>query len=424
VLELHNGIKVRGEVISQTDESITIRVKFGSRSREKSWPISKIRAVTVDGQRRVLGEKPAEERPSSRRERTREERPPAERSAPIPRLEKGQTRTKAETEAIIDRAGRTPPDWWDSVQLNYPRTLQLSWPKPKKGEKWTPIKYPGQYVISVINPNPRKWKEGAKLMHHALSVNKNNRKALWNSMNQLGHIYGDLLGDYARAAFWLIQAARMGDFSAHQGIRLARAYWKLGCKSMAKTILGKVTRASSSAIQLWAEMGDLNKALSMARGASRGRNPAMIYLAAGNACRSHGRYDDAVGYYEKILDLRAQGRDQQWINQCKNRARAAIEAIKIFESLDLSRVPDGKYTGRALGFRGDVEVEVEVGEGKIGSVKITKHREDWFFTCFTDIPEQIIENQSLKGVDAVTGATMTSLAIINATGKALANAME
>ena len=56
VLELHNGIKVRGEVISQTDESITIRVKFGSRSREKSWPISKIRAVTVDGQRRVLGE--------------------------------------------------------------------------------------------------------------------------------------------------------------------------------------------------------------------------------------------------------------------------------------------------------------------------------------------------------------------------------
>ena len=62
-------------------------------------------------------------------------------------------RTKSAVEALIKRAGRTPPDWWDSVELKCPRTLRIDWPQPKKGEKWTPSKYPGQYVISVINPN-------------------------------------------------------------------------------------------------------------------------------------------------------------------------------------------------------------------------------------------------------------------------------
>ncbi|MHC4353293.1 MAG: FMN-binding protein [Planctomycetota bacterium] len=55
---------------------------------------------------------------------------------------------------------------------------------------------------------------------------------------------------------------------------------------------------------------------------------------------------------------------------------------------------------------------------------MTKHKERQFYSAFTDTPNQIIARQSVKGVDAVTGATMTSEAIINAAAKALAGGMK
>lgn len=53
-----------------------------------------------------------------------------------------------------------------------------------------------------------------------------------------------------------------------------------------------------------------------------------------------------------------------------------------------------------------------------------RHKERQFYSPFTDTPSQIVAKQSVKGVDAVTGATMTSEAIINATAKALAGGMK
>ncbi|NLS97778.1 MAG: FMN-binding protein [Planctomycetaceae bacterium] len=53
-------------------------------------------------------------------------------------------------------------------------------------------------------------------------------------------------------------------------------------------------------------------------------------------------------------------------------------------------------------------------------LQVTKHKEKQFYAAITDIPRQIIANQSIEGVDAVTGATVTSRAIVNATAKALA----
>lgn len=393
-----------------------------------TWPRERVRAITVDGKRRVLTVGPREPRPPRPRRRKPEpsETPRSSKAeAPTATAPRGKatTRTKTEVEALIREAGTTPPEWWDSVQLSYPRTLQLNWPKPKPKEPWTPNKYPAQYVISVINPNPSKWKQGAKLFHHMLSVNKGNARALASTMDRLGHIYGNLLGDYARGAFWWRSAGKAAALRPHQKVSLAACYWKLSSKTMAASSLRSARSASSAAIQLWAEMGELNKALQLARSAASGRNAAMTLLAAGNACRSHGQSKEAIHYFERVLALRGAGRQKKWIDKCKGRARACIDAIKVFEALDLSRVPDGKYRGSALGYRGNVDVDVEVKEGRIASIKIVKHKEDWFYTSFTDIPQQIIESQSLKGVDSVTGATFTSTAIVNATGKALASAM-
>ena len=36
--------------------------------------------------------------------------------------------TRADVATLIENQGKTPPDWWDSVQLNYPPTLDLNWP--------------------------------------------------------------------------------------------------------------------------------------------------------------------------------------------------------------------------------------------------------------------------------------------------------
>ena len=89
------------------------------------------------------------------------------------------------------------------------------------------------------------------------------------------------------------------------------------------------------------------------------------------------------------------------------------------ENVDLKRVKDGSYTGSATGFRGPVQVEITVKEGKIVSARITQHREDLPANAISYVPRRIVEEQGIGGVDAVTSATISSDAIINAAGKAL-----
>ena len=55
------------------------------------------------------------------------------------------------------------------------------------------------------------------------------------------------------------------------------------------------------------------------------------------------------------------------------------------------------------------------------SVKVTNHKEKQYYNSINDTPAQIIAKQGVKGVDTTTHATITSVAIINATAKALAS---
>ena len=67
-------------------------------------------------------------------------------------------------------------------------------------------------------------------------------------------------------------------------------------------------------------------------------------------------------------------------------------------------------------------MSVVVQGGRIDSIRVTRHKEKQFYTALTDTPAQIVAKQSLR-VDATTGATVTSEAVISATAKALAGAM-
>ena len=64
----------------------------------------------------------------------------------------GATRTKAEIDALINKEGRTPPTWFSSTPLNYPKTLQLKSPKNTAGGRKNKVKV-GKYRRDEINHN-------------------------------------------------------------------------------------------------------------------------------------------------------------------------------------------------------------------------------------------------------------------------------
>ena len=83
----------------------------------------------------------------------------------------------------------------------------------------------------------------------------------------------------------------------------------------------------------------------------------------------------------------------------------------------------GTYTGTAAGKNGDVKVEVTFSANAIDSVKVVEHSETAGISdgAIENIPAAIVENQSLA-VDTVSGATMTSDAILKAVADAVAQA--
>jgi len=75
----------------------------------------------------------------------------------------------------------------------------------------------------------------------------------------------------------------------------------------------------------------------------------------------------------------------------------------------------GTYTGVSKGHNGDVKVEVEFSDTAIVSVKVVEHSESAGITDvpIERIPQEVVDGQTLA-VDAVSGATVTSVAILAA----------
>ena len=92
---------------------------------------------------------------------------------------------------------------------------------------------------------------------------------------------------------------------------------------------------------------------------------------------------------------------------------AAIAASPVYQ--------DGTYTGTAEGRNGDVTVSVTVSGGVISAIDVTDQAETpSFWESAQEIIPEIIKANTTEGVDAVSGATLSSSAIKNAVGNALA----
>lgn len=102
-----------------------------------------------------------------------------------------------------------------------------------------------------------------------------------------------------------------------------------------------------------------------------------------------------------------------------------IDAATLDEGILYGNFEDGTYTGSATGYGTDLTVEVVIENNLITSIQIVSHNErqsSFYQKAFDEVPVSILETQSLD-VDTVSGATFSSIGIINAVNDALSQAM-
>ena len=409
-VEFLSGARVEGKVtqIYKEEKKIAFDTVIAGQTYKRVYPYNAIHAVTMSGKKYVLNEKSAAS--------------PSGGASGGAANSAGPRRSRADIEALIDQVGSAPPDWYDDTPLNYPPTLDLSWPeKPPKG--WNNKKNVGQFNWDIINPNPHRWREGVRLMHYLLTLHKNDTKRRARVMRSLGGMHFRFFKDYARAVYWWRQG-RVG-INDGEAIRVAECYWRLGNKQMAAQILNQQKYLRLGSIKLWSDMGETDKAIQLAEAYVRaGGEPQPAYLYAGDACRLAGQFDRAMQYYQKAIGAPARRDWEKPAETFKKRARANLEAVRLFEMCDVRKAPDGSYRADSPGYAGPIYVEVVVANGRIEAVKVTQHQEKQFYSALTDTTRQIIEEQGVQGIDATTGATITAEAIINATAKALTGGMK
>ena len=89
---------------------------------------------------------------------------------------------------------------------------------------------------------------------------------------------------------------------------------------------------------------------------------------------------------------------------------------------DPSAYKDGTYYGTGTGFGGTLKVKVEISGGKITSIQIMENQDgSEYISKASALINTIIQNQSTN-VDTVSGATYSSVGIIQAVRNALSQA--
>ena len=394
-VEFLNGSIAKGKIlqIRKADKEFDFRSKVGTQILNRTYPYHKVHAVTLNGKRFVL----------------------------TPKLDASSgangkvNRSKAEVMKLIDTVGKSPPDWLATTKMNHPKTLDLDWPLKAEG-KWNEAKNVGQYIWGRVNPNESRWKPGVKLLYEVIDRHQGKPSLLKRDSEALGVKYFTLFQDYPRAAYWL-QKARVTT-AQPSGVYLAECYWQMGNKQMAmKSLAGSTIHFD--AIKLLGEMDELDRALAIANAYDKTPVHNEANLNAGDALRGAGRLDEAINYYQRVLD-RNRARNPEYLKRYKGRAAGAIEAIKVFDKADVSKVAAGTYKASSEGYNGQLEVEVKIAGSKITDVRVTKHREKQFYAALADTPRQIIQTQGFQNIDGTSGATITSQAIVNATAKAMA----
>lgn len=152
-------------------------------------------------------------------------------------------------------------------------------------------------------------------------------------------------------------------------------------------------------------------------------NMANVHNAYGDLYAQMGQVEKAKQHYAEAVRLYPTS-DQPYGRHLLHRYAAKVQTkldLLTMQALQEAKLRDGVYVGKSLGY-GDtnMEVAVTITGGKIADLQL-KHQEKIELNATKLIPRQIIARQSLK-VDAVTGATVTSQAIVDGAFEALKKA--
>jgi len=139
------------------------------------------------------------------------------------------------------------------------------------------------------------------------------------------------------------------------------------------------------------------------------------YAEMGDLHNATGHYKEAARLYPQSKQPYGRHRLPQYVKKVQRKSDMLVH-----KALASGKLKDGSYTCKVLGYVDFIGIEVEIKSGKIADIKLD-HYEKLDLDATKIIPKQIIDKQSLE-VDAVTGATITSDAIIGGTFLALKKA--
>ena len=139
-------------------------------------------------------------------------------------------------------------------------------------------------------------------------------------------------------------------------------------------------------------------------------------LQAGDAKRLKKDFEGAQKCYEEAANVFQAAGIRLFVAPARQMAEMCAGM-----PLDMSRLKNGTYEGAERGYIGDITVEIDVKNGKISRFQVVSHKENKPLKSLDVVPQEILNRQS-PSVDAVTGATVTSCAVMSATFKALEKA--
>lgn len=181
---------------------------------------------------------------------------------------------------------------------------------------------------------------------------------------------------------------------------------------------------------LYARFGEYERALQTLRDALEhlpdppwqisGR--ATVEDKLGDVCAAMGDAEGARQHYNEAIRLFPTS-NQPYGRHLLHRNAAKVQAkldLLNRNALDISKLKDGVYRGSGVGYVKDVNATVTVKGGKIADIRL-QHEEKIDLGATDTVPKQIIERQNLE-VDSVTGATVTTQAIVQAVYEALQRA--
>lgn len=128
----------------------------------------------------------------------------------------------------------------------------------------------------------------------------------------------------------------------------------------------------------------------------------------------------ANDYEQKFVDA---GGDTKEYEQAQKDARAK-EREDGARADAAATYKDGSYEATGHGMNGDIALKLTVSSGKISKLDIGSNSEtpDYGGKALEKMPQLVVDANGVNGIDAVSGATETSLAIMNAVAEMLAQA--